>query len=231
MRKFVFLTMLSIIINSSFAIRFYELKANDIKEYELPGVDIFSNAGPAESLNLLSFEAVYEESKISVYWSAPSEQNIDHYILERSDNGQNFEILTTVKSAGNSSKSTKYSVVDNNPPAKVLIYYRLMQTSIDGSGKYSEIYTARSNNYYSQLMITPPAFNGRNIETKVKNLKGSTVLVEVSNILGATYYSQAFETTPNFTKLDIEVPYLKKGDIYFLKISNGQEIITKKFTF
>lgn len=224
--------LLSIVVNSAFAIRFYELKANDIKVYEFSTYDIFNNMlTDGESLDLLSFEAVYEENKVILYWSAPFEQNIDYYILQRSDNGNNFETLTTVKSTGSNNKSIKYSVIDDNPPAKVVIYYRLKQTNTDGSGIYSETYIARANNYYSQLMITPPVFSGKSIETKVKNLKNSMVLVEVANILGATYYSQAFETTPNFTKINIEVSYLKKGDIYFLKVSNGQETITKKFVF
>jgi hypothetical protein len=232
MKKIFFFLLLTSVINYASAAKFYELKANDNEAYKSPLWDVFSSMSIcSSSVNLLAFEAIYEENKVSVYWSTPYEKDVDYYNLERSDDGKVFQNLTTIKSIGNSPKSIKYSAVDNNPPAKIILYYRLMQANIDGSNKYSETYSARANNYYSQLMITPIISDGNYIETKVKNLKDTVVIVEVSNIFGATYYSQAFGTSPSFTKISFEVPYLKKGDIYFLKVSNGEETITKKFTF
>jgi hypothetical protein len=65
-----------------------------------------------------------------IKWTTVSEQNSSHFDLESSTDGENWRVITTKPSAGNSTEETKYSWIDYN--LSPITYYRLQQYDIDG---------------------------------------------------------------------------------------------------
>jgi ABC-type molybdate transport system substrate-binding protein len=76
--------------------------------------------------------------KNNLSWITQSELNTDYFILERSKDGQNFEELTKIKAAGNSSALLRYTSSDYYP-FETITYYRLKQVDNDGKFSYSKI--------------------------------------------------------------------------------------------
>jgi hypothetical protein len=69
-------------------------------------------------------------------WSIANEQNLDHFVLERSGNGQNFTDIAKIKSRND----LEYSYDDVvTADTSVVYYYRLKIVDIDGNFKYSDI--------------------------------------------------------------------------------------------
>jgi len=85
---------------------------------------------------------VNEEDNL-LYWETESERNNDYFILERSKNGVDFEILTHVKGAGNATVLNTYSFIDENVTNE-LYYYRLSQTDFDGTKVYFNTITIKN---------------------------------------------------------------------------------------
>ena len=77
------------------------------------------------------FSAEAQTNRIKLAWSTFSEQANRHFEVERSSDGVNFELLTTVPGKGNKSEPSFYTAFDNNPQSGVN-YYRLSQTDING---------------------------------------------------------------------------------------------------
>lgn len=65
-----------------------------------------------------------------IEWTTQSEYNSDYFSLERSLDGENWEEITIISSAGNSTSEINYSYQDYK--LNYLSYYRLKQVDIDG---------------------------------------------------------------------------------------------------
>ncbi|MDD5571345.1 MAG: T9SS type A sorting domain-containing protein, partial [Bacteroidales bacterium] len=181
-------------------------------------------------IELLSFNGVYENKKVPLYWSTAAEINNDYFTIERSTDGEKFEIITNVKGAGNSNTILKYSVVDNNPPQGI-VYYRLKQTDFDGAYKYSDIISVKVDMNVQGIEVSQPYFNGSNIKAVITNLSGTDLYVEIYNVLGAVYYSELFKPSQGYIDINVKVNNLSKGGVYFLRVFNGKEYVVKKFVY
>ncbi|MEO6819173.1 MAG: T9SS type A sorting domain-containing protein [Ginsengibacter sp.] len=90
-------------------------------------------------ITLLYFKAnATMENTVLLSWSTTSENNNDYFTLDRSKDAINFEKVTTVPSAGNSTIKQDYSFTDKQPYDGVS-YYRLTQTDKDGKFSISQI--------------------------------------------------------------------------------------------
>jgi hypothetical protein len=77
-----------------------------------------SNTFAPLPIELVSFQAnCAGDDKINVTWTTASEHNTSHYIVEHSRNGNDWEALTMVAAAGNSTSLLDYTYVHENPNA------------------------------------------------------------------------------------------------------------------
>jgi hypothetical protein len=122
------------------------------------------------SVTLSNFSAECLENKTQIRWTTANEQNSDFFQLERSRDGLNWEVVTTVDGAGTVATPTNYLVSDN---AFNEVYYRLKQTDFDGKSEYFgpiAINCAASN----ELIVYPNPNTGK-----------FTVAINASEAMGA----------------------------------------------
>ncbi|MFA6923832.1 MAG: hypothetical protein WC223_06200 [Bacteroidales bacterium] len=183
-------------------------------------------------LSLLSFEGIYDEGKISLYWATAPVEDGDNIIVERSTNGKSFNTINMINKKSEKNRSAKFNLSDNNPPKSSIVYYRLKKKSEDGSYKTSNAIATKSNSYSSELIVDHPEHDGDEMEVRVKNSGNSIVFVEVTDIFNSIYYSEIYTTTQNsFTGLNIKLKNLNKGEMYFLKVTNGKDNVAKTFIY
>ncbi len=89
-------------------------------------------------IKLAWFDVQAAGQNVIVKWASEMERNNDFYTVERSRDGMQFEIVGTVKGAGNSERRIEYEFTDENPYPGIS-YYRLKQTDLDGQYEYFEI--------------------------------------------------------------------------------------------
>lgn len=89
-------------------------------------------------VELLFFNAQMKNRIVELTWQTASEHNNDYFSIERSQDGENFEVVTLVPGAGNSTDLLAYFSKDLNPYMGTS-YYRLKQTDYDGAFEYSPI--------------------------------------------------------------------------------------------
>src|SRR5690606_35268587 len=66
-------------------------------------------------INLLSFSAVNKVDHVELKWITYSESMLLDYVVERSDNGGEFQTIGTVHATGYSDEPVYYSFIDQNP--------------------------------------------------------------------------------------------------------------------
>ena len=84
-------------------------------------------------ITLTSFNAFENNRDVDITWSTATEQNNEHFIVERSEDARNYQEIARVDGAGNSQHRIDYSIVDPSPSVG-WHYYRL--TQVDYNGQY-----------------------------------------------------------------------------------------------
>ena len=94
-----------------------------------------------------SFAASIQNKTIELNWATATEQNTNHFTIERSTDGKTFASIGTVNAKG--SGNNTYDFTDYSP-ANGINYYRLQSVDEDGAVAYSKVvsvqFTVNSNN-------------------------------------------------------------------------------------
>ena len=110
------------------------------------GVDefkVFSNASSALPVELTRFGAAAEGSGVRLAWATASEKNSAAFEVQRSADGETYQVVGKVAAQGTSTSQHEYDFRDARPLAG-LTYYRLRQIDNDGSSAYSPVATVRA---------------------------------------------------------------------------------------
>jgi hypothetical protein len=183
----------NVVVNTTY---FYRIKASNDGCNEYSNVASIIITVPLAA-NLLDFKGQNTEGPNQLTWRTESEVNAAYFEVERSQNGQKFNKMATVKAFG---KANTYVLEDKNSSQNT-VYYRLKMVDNNGSFDYSKIIALHANIHKNVLYIFPnPVTQFLTIETtdegdrQVVNLLGQTVLrskatqqLDVSALPSGTY--------------------------------------------
>lgn len=164
-------------------------------------------------VDLVTFKGEAKEKVNVLEWETASETNSDHFVVQHSLDGENFEALGTENSRGTNNTSTNYSFFHENPSAGVH-YYRLKQVDFDSRFEYSEIISLRVQGE-DQLTVYP---NPARDQLTIVNGQGAAYIF---NALGQTV--RQFNIGEN--QKSIRIDDLQEGH-YFLQVlqANGEKL-------
>jgi alpha-L-arabinofuranosidase len=94
------------------------------------------------------------EGGVRIEWASASEKNSDHFEVERSVNGFDFEKIGQAPAQGNSTAFHLYRTMDTRPFPGVN-YYRIKQVDLGGSYQYSKVLGVTFNDMASSFRIFP----------------------------------------------------------------------------
>jgi hypothetical protein len=133
----------------------------------------------------------------------------------------NWQVLTTVNAAGNSTQLLNYEAIDANA-MEVNNYYRLIQVDIDGTKEILNVTNIRCdrrmNSYFTAY--PNPSTGSFQVILNDKNLVGSGSL-SVKDIKGAELLNRRIEVKPGINMFSVTDLNLAPG-IYYIQIVNGE---------
>jgi hypothetical protein len=182
---------------------------------------------------LVSFNANLDQqqAKTNLTWTTDEEININHFVIERSTDGEYYSKQATVFANANTGIKNDYVFSDNiHSLAPGLVYYRLRTVNKDGKFQFSKIRIIRLNEK-SENAITVLTFpNPITNELKV-TIPASWQNKRVSyELFGLNSLSiRKTEKLSSSQTETINVSYLHTG-IYLMKVScEGQTAQQKIF--
>jgi len=129
----------------------------------------------------LNAEANEEVLEINISWSTLVEVNNDYFIIERSNNGYDFEPIGSISGAGNTTSLQNYNLIDQTPTSGVN-YYRLKQFDFNGDYEYSSLVSVNiSEDNYINFYPNP---SSENLNLRLYSKKDKTVMVLIYDVLG-----------------------------------------------
>lgn len=183
-------------------------------------------------IELLSFQATpVDHKKVLLEWATASEKNNDHFEVERSTDGVNFEYLKPIKAYGNGTSTTKqtYSTPDTDPYTGIS-YYRLKQVDQDGKYTYSNVVSVNLTENEGTFTFYPnPLKFNETLNVSLNVSKGEEVLVVLYGPDGKEVYSKVILTQQegeNVYAIDLEGK-LSSG-IYLVTATSKQAIYKRK---
>lgn len=124
------------------------------------GVSVFmyNNIGntkeaKAGDVTLADFSTSYDGTSAKIVWTTTMEEDNAFFVLERSTNNADYEVITEIEGGGTRTSAYEYSFTDTHPLPGVS-YYRLKQVNTDQSFSYLGIQSF--NNEYQEEGETPP---------------------------------------------------------------------------
>ena len=177
-----------------------------------------SNNSPLP-VELTSFTAdCQEDGKVQLKWVTASENNASHFIVEKSSDASNWEGLTTVAAAGNSTVTKYYNVEDEY--SRGTNYYRLIQVDNDGVYKiYDALATNCNVDKVGMSLFPNPASSGVTIEL-TDNIESENVYVGFYDVHGKMI--KRVDINQNNDKyIYVDVKDLSSG-YYIVRLFDGQ---------
>ncbi|WP_426493505.1 T9SS type A sorting domain-containing protein [Hymenobacter sp. 102] len=132
-------------------------------------------------VTLVSFGARRKGSAVECSWQTAQEFNNDHFVVERSADGQYFEPLGNVAGQGTSATAHTYAFQDTRP-LTAIGYYRLRQVDTDGTETLSQLAVVAPDTQVGLAWVSPNPGTGR-FRLMLPSTAGYT-RAEVLNVLG-----------------------------------------------
>ncbi|MCI5056491.1 MAG: hypothetical protein MRY83_10310, partial [Flavobacteriales bacterium] len=161
------------------------------------------DAKPSSPLpvELTDFVAYLEEGIVKLEWETATEINNDYFVVERSKDGDAFEVIANVDGAGNSNTVRNYEAEDADPYIG-LSYYRLKQVDFNGKTTYTKLVPVNNDPFVGNtnpdksFSIFPNPSDGEfiNISSNRKYLPHDEVFVVVTDANGKEMYSKVVIT-------------------------------------
>ena len=129
-------------------------------------------------VKLANFTAKKIDNAVQLDWQTFSENNSDHFEIERSKSGGAFAKVGEINAAGNSNQLLSYQFRDVDP-GKGLNLYRLKQVDKDNKFEYSDTRWIKIDDSKGQLLVFPTITNGN-----VTVLSNQRTIVELYTMQG-----------------------------------------------
>ena len=110
-------------------------------------------------ITLLDFNVIHTKHGIEIFWITSEERNNSLFCLERSTDGNTFEVIYETSGSGNSNLEIVYNYIDETFNSNEL-YYRLKQIDIDGTTSYSKtVFVEIKNTITPEIISIAPIQN------------------------------------------------------------------------
>lgn len=169
-------------------------------------------------------EAVKEEAHL--FWETITEQHNDYFLLERSNDGINFEAITTIQGKGFSTQASIYTYIDKTPFSGTN-YYRLSQIDFDGSRQIYGIIAIDFLNILDNWYITALPIQAGKLPITLITASAGTYQFELFSATGTILGTQRVSSFKGEHSYTLSFPNLQSG-IYFLRVKQNRSSKTLK---
>ncbi|MFK8005248.1 MAG: reprolysin-like metallopeptidase [Saprospiraceae bacterium] len=187
-------------------------------------VTIVPTALPIE---LLSFTGKQQNETTLLNWKTSTEINNDFFTLEHSLNGYQFEFLTKVDGKGNSTITSDYRFVHQNPTVGTN-YYRLSQTDFDGTTKEAGVIAVDFKSDKVVATVIPNPIRQNEINLNYISPQNSEVEIEVIDMTGKVLIQTTVPVSEGENNIQLPIQNWASG-VYYLRTIQNQTIKSVKF--
>lgn len=179
-------------------------------------------------IELMNFDVtVFGNDKVQLKWITAMEKNNDHFVIERSKDGVNFEAVTRVEGAKNSNVNLSYGAYDTEPLSGIS-YYRLKQVDTDGSFEYSDLRAVemKGNGKDEDFTLVPNPASGEVAVNFICKFAANEI-INVYDNRGYLVLSKEVVCAEGANNTKLDISSLKNG-LYFVFLNTKDKTYKSK---
>ncbi len=200
------------------------------------GYTEFSNFTGSEKglllpITLIDFSGERLETVSNLHWSTASETNNNYFEVLRSTDLVNFEVVGTIKGAGNSNILKEYIFNDSFPKSlqNSIIYYQLKQVDFDQKSSQSKIIALNpNNNLQNNQIINVWMMSSGEIMLDYQAMYNSSISIQLVDGLGQIVYQSTYIASEGVNHFTISNQNKIKPGVYIVRIFSNNGVETKK---
>jgi beta-glucanase (GH16 family) len=167
-------------------------------------------------VNLLQYAAALQSNgTVAITWTTTAEINNDHFIIEKSVNGNQFTLLANVAARNATANMASYSLTDQQP-VNGLNYYRLTQVDKDGRFTIYGVKTVQVQGKNAGIIVYPNPVKGNIVQVVLPTNAVQALKVQLLNITGKLVYSGKLLPTANTLQLSLSAK--PAAGVYMLSV-------------
>ncbi|WPU95541.1 carbohydrate binding domain-containing protein [Mucilaginibacter sabulilitoris] len=197
---------------------------NAVGTSSAPNIGAYNGTPVSPQLRKNSFRGEPASKKVQLNWLTDHEEQISHFILERSIDGSVFKELTMIPAKA---RAFDYESLDYNP-VEGKVYYRLNTISKENKTIYSETIPVNYKSQQSGLLCFPnPIKTGQQLSISYISTISGPATVYIRSIMGNNIYQSKLNVSKGKNDSQIILPNIRSGN-YLVQISNGTDKIIGK---
>ncbi|TES91591.1 MAG: T9SS type A sorting domain-containing protein [Candidatus Cloacimonadota bacterium] len=204
-------------------------------------IEYYSSGGNIEipaptAVSLVSFTASPDFDFVRLDWRTELEVDNFEWLIERKEEGGDYEIIATTPGQGTKPGPTTYSYIDRDVSQGKGYYYRLTDISTYGHQTiHTPIFVRIPTIGEGKLLVSPTMFK-KNLSIKIRGLSGNrgtlSIFDKTGRVIKTTNLSgKDSPLTINWNGQDNNGRNVKSG-VYFIRLDiDGSKVETKKVIF
>ncbi len=177
-------------------------------------------------VKLINFKAYQNGNGVQIDWTALNEINVDHYEIEKSNNGISF-IGIARANAVNNGNSVNYCNTDLSP-ATGNNFYRIKAIDKNGVTTYTSIALVNIGNGKTSINIYPNPVQNRMINIQFTNLPNGKYQLILYNNIGQQIFNRTIEHSGGSGAQGLILPSNTKPGAYIVKLFNETSNFTNR---
>ncbi len=170
-------------------------------------------------ITLVDFYGRQLGNSIKINWTTASETNNEYFVIERSSDNVNFENISIIDGAGNSTILLDYSFTDSEP-LNATGYYRIKQVDFNGEYTYSNPISVSFKAEENVTFINDIYNNNCGIQ--ITSSTSHNANLSVFSITGAKVYGQTINITEGTSMFNISNQVSKGTYIIILQTADSK---------
>ncbi len=179
-------------------------------------------SGTPLPVQLLMFDGRQSGEEVDLHWATAAELNNDHFEIERSEDGLQFNLLGVVPGRGTYAGRTDYHYADATPKAGKE-YYRLKQVDLNGEAAYSNLVSFFFQ-HSGMAYVYRTQSGGYVLKMDPVSEQGSAQL-RICNMSGTVVYSGTLELQAGESSFSLDALDRQPQGIYVVYLLDQQETI------
>ena len=160
---------------------------------------------------------------VAINWQVTGEENIHHYEVERSTDGNSFTKIATTTAIGNNKAANDYLRLDEKPIPGIY-YYRIKGISNNGAIGYSKTVQVKMMNTKSSLYVFPNPVTNGTIGLQLNAQPAGNYAVRLINAAGQSMLSKTIAHAGGTASVAITYPIVLKGSYQLEVTAPGKKV-------
>ncbi|MFZ4583383.1 MAG: Ig-like domain-containing protein, partial [Paludibacter sp.] len=181
-------------------------------------------------VTLLNFNATQQTNgSVALNWSTAMELNNDYFRIEKSADGRNYSMLTTVDARANTVGVTAYNTVDRTPGLGYQ-YYRLSQVDLDQRITIHAVRVIRIKQRAAGITVYPNPISTAASEVKINLSASNATALTIVLLDNVGRVIQQQKCTPQSATITFPIDVQLVPGMYWLKVEGEAPIKLMVYT-